>query len=222
MAIFNFVNFFAAIIPFKYKVIYVCCYNPILNRLVYLLLIISLQSCQSLDSQEFINWAQTLGNGLRVTKDIGSYQFDIQCKPSLYLDIERSAGTVGGSNSKNIEENFEIVQFSLRFSASGMDPVGLGANTPQDIMQSRYYYAFDFQKDVFLELNGARIPCGLFHMEDVKDSNGRRVFHFVFEIPKTEAARNAHLVLLVDSERISSLPIKFTFSSLSSLPQVTI
>lgn len=169
-----------------------------------------LTSCQkSLTKDEFESWIKIPGNGLRVVKKMNGVEFDVQFRPSQLTSLE---------NIDSDADTFNIKQFTLKIGfPNGEDILKYGVSNQVELQQNLYYYSFLFQDDIYLEKNGKRFPCGLSHFEKSVDSKNYRIFHLVFDTYGDILEGNFDLV--VDSDRLGSLPVHFPID-LNDIPQV--
>jgi hypothetical protein len=178
-------------------------------------LLFTLVSCHTLNQKEFISWIQSPDNGFRILKEVNSFQLDIQYKPDLYVELER--GTITQASTQP-SDSMKVFQFALKMAGNnGADVVRGNANSNQEFQQNLYYYSYLFQSDIYLEGNGRKFPCVLYHFEKAIDSKGNRTMHLMFDAPAELA--NHQFSIVIESDRLSSLPIRFNFKN-TSLPQV--
>jgi hypothetical protein len=176
---------------------------------IYCLSFFILTACSSpLNQKEFVSWIQDPDNGFRIIRNVDGVSFDVQYKPDQYLDLERSEINKAGSNS--LDER-PLKHFTLKIGLNGQGDIVRRKSNHSDVQQDLYYYSFLFQDDIYLEKAGTRIACGLYHFEKSIDSNNNRIFHLVFEDSVLD--REDEFVLVVDSDRLSSLPLRFRFTN---------
>jgi hypothetical protein len=170
------------------------------NRInVIWIIIICLGGCKPLSQNEFTNWISDLNNGCHVTKEVGKFVLDIQYIP----DMAERKTTAG----KKVMLKIATVE--------GEDLLQQGVATSEDWQKANYYYSFNFQEDLFIEVDGKRVPCSLFHFEKSMTSKNQRIFHLLFD--DTSAEKDFYLV--IDSPKLYSLPIRVKLRN-SDLPKV--
>ena len=61
-----------------------------MKNILSLMILILLCSCSGVSPAEYVKWVEDEENGLRKTKTVGEYEFNIQYCPSSYLEIKRN------------------------------------------------------------------------------------------------------------------------------------
>lgn len=180
--------------------------------LVFFVFVVTFSSCNApLDRASYQNWIQDYDNGLHVRQSFSNYVFDLQYQPHDYLRAIGQTKSVQGDS---------LQYYILKISVEDRDESIIDYNAI-DVLEKQhrvYYYSFRFQNDIFLEEDGERLPCVLFHFEN-SDLIRHRMFLLGFENPRSGSSTESTLV--VESERLSALPIKIRISK-NNIPSLQI
>jgi len=119
---------------------------------IFISILVFLHSC-GLDSEEYLSHINDPQNGLNWTHDKEGNRYSIQ-----YVPVELLA-----HKEANISEKSEKVILS---ELKGLDYYFLEINKDnQPNAKEQFYYAFEFEKDVYLLHNQDTIRPSLFHLE---------------------------------------------------------
>jgi len=157
--------------------------------------------------KEYLAWAQEPANGLRVIKEVNGAVLDAQYRPDK--SVEESQKDLSAIVQRHI-----VLRIGMR---SGEDLLRVGATTQAAVQKNLYYYSYLFQNDIYIEDGSKKQPCTLFHFENSVGKGSERTFHLIFE---TSSSDQENFSLVVDSDRLSSLPIRFKIRN-KDIPQVS-
>jgi hypothetical protein len=174
----------------------------VLQNLSWLIIVISCQS--ALDPNEYVEWVEDVQNGWRVIETRGQLGFDIQCQPEDYLRLKTNGET------KFIPDSLQMAFFevSIRSASMGEDWLTTGYSG-YEIQQRIYYFAYLFEQDIFLDVNGERTPCRVFHFERAASPGVAHKFLIGFQTALE--SRKTH-TLVMETDFLSTLPLRFRFS----------
>ena len=117
---------------------------------------------------EYVSWIECAENGLRPSKTINGYTFDLLYKPCEYVVMRENLYIPSSAEEmmKETEAIGDMQYFTLRISKEGnMDLLSDDAGT-MDVFSSRLMYFTNLmQYDISLVENGDTLPCSLFHFE---------------------------------------------------------
>ncbi len=185
----------------------------------FLLLMICLQfiSCQqSLTKEEYVKWVEDVDNGLHVLKKTEGLIFDLQFQPADYQFIVSPI-------SKNQplpqpgKSEMQFYQLRIKSDDPAIDWMRFG-QTREELQKRLYYYSYLFQDDITIIENDVTSKCIMFHFEQSQGGRQSSTFLIGFEnpFPQSEDA-----LLVIDSEHISSLPVKIKVSK-ANIPKLKI
>ena len=155
---------------------------------------------EKLAPDQYIIWIQDYDNGLHVKREYADFVFDVQFQPQDFFKLTAAQPEPAGDGS--VAMQYYLLRISCKDPS--MDPVRYGVNNVSEWQQRLYYYSYLFQNDLFLEEDGVKYPCVLFHFEQSDISNSR-VFTLGFETSARGADRSR---LLIESEQFGSLPLR--------------
>jgi len=81
-----------------------------MKNILSLMILILLCSCSGVSPAEYVKWVEDEENGLRKTKTVGEYEFNIQYCPSSYLEIKRKL------DKRDMSPDTEIIDGDSAFS----------------------------------------------------------------------------------------------------------
>jgi hypothetical protein len=162
-----------------------------------------------LSREDYIQWVTNYDNGLHVRKNVNEFVFDLQYKPVDLVNLERK--------ETNVQDSLKY--FTLKIGeANQQDLLQHGASDIAAVQQNLYYYSYLFQNSIFLEYNGIKFPCVLYHFER-SDSKNRCVFNLGFEAPAFED--EAEIYVEIASDKLYSLPVRLKIN-LNNVPKLQI
>ena len=193
----------------------------VIKQLIVLsLILLTGISCSSeLDSTEFMEWVKHPENGLHRTKTLSPYEFDAQLKPIAYIALqEKGSGLKKSEFDQLAEAEKDIVYIDLQVGLEGseMDMLQYKSEGLVDYKERLYYYSFRFEHDLYLEQNGQKIPCSMYHFERSFSLKGSRRFLLGFEVKD-----HTHPVtLVINSEVLGLGVVKIKFDNTQELPAI--
>lgn len=175
------------------------CFYDRTKLLSIISLLFVLNSCSNqLSSEDYIRWVRDYDNGLHVKKDVDVFTFDLQYQPISYLKLINRSNSVDSSPSDSMQ--YYILKIGL--VQGDNDIINYQVQNTVEKQQRLYYLSYLFQNSIYLEDNGVKFPCSLFHFEQ-SDMDGARTF--VLGFPKSNGEEPS---LIVDSPMFGSLPVK--------------
>jgi hypothetical protein len=164
-----------------------------------IIILFALAGCSSQLSQEdYVRWVRSYDNGLHVKKAVDVFIFDLQYQPSSYLQLVNRGNSVDSNPSDSMQ--YYVLRIGLVQGSN--DIINYQVQNTIEKQQRLYYFSYLFQNSIYLEDNGVKFPCSLFHFEQ-SDMDGARTF--VLGFPKSNGEEPS---LIVDSPMFGSLPVK--------------
>jgi hypothetical protein len=158
-----------------------------------------LNGCSNqLGQEEYIHWVRSYDNGLHVQKEVDIYKFDLQYQPLSYLQLLNRGNSVDSSPSDSMQ--YYVLRIGM--VKDGHDIITYQVQNAVEKQQRLYYFSYLFQNSIYLEDNGVKFPCSLFHFEQ---SDMDRARTFVLGFPKSNGEEPS---LVVDCPMFGSLPVK--------------
>lgn len=192
-------------------------------RVINLLLLVSLfcSSCwkKKLPAKEYYSYVVNEENNLHKNKSINDFIFDVQFKPVDFIICSEYKNQLNRAVYSQRKSELEgMVYFNLKLKNKNRDLFEINSENVKDVELKRYYYSFDFAKDIYLEQNGNVIPCGLFHLERSYDLNGFKMFQLAFPVKTV----SNDLTLVIDSRILALGPVKVNFKKkdISNIPSI--
>jgi hypothetical protein len=97
------------------------------------------------------------------------------------------------------------------------DIMSYQANSLGEQQNKIYYFSYTFQEEIYLEKDGKKIPCSLYHFERSYNLSSKRSFMLGFEIPKE--SRDKESTLVINSNLLNTGPVKFNYL-MNDLPKL--
>jgi hypothetical protein len=186
---------------------------PALQWIILLSLSIFSISCSKiLGPEAYVSWVKNPDNGLRVINRANGFVFDVQYKTPELNWIESGNGSL--KEVIQHDDALQYLQLTIKPEKGMASILQVNAGSQQELQQNLYYYAYLFERDIFLEIDGEKFPCTLFHFERGVDLKPERTFSLGFDAPKP---KNGMATLLIQAERLSALPIRIKID-LSKIP----
>ncbi len=171
--------------------------------LVYGLILGVLSCSQSLSQEEYMAWVEDYENGLHIAKTLGDFSFDLQYKPTQYVLFQEGVSPEGENLS--VDDNMQYYTLVIGLNNKNIDFIDSGISE-QERAEKLYYYSYLFQNDIYLEENGQRLPCLLFHFERSYDLKTSRTFVLAFDNPNPGSKKTQ---FVIDSPWLNVGPVKF-------------
>jgi hypothetical protein len=178
-------------------------------------------SCQSgLSKDDYVAWIKDYDNGLHVKRTYSEFVFDLQYQPPAYIWLQRQNVPFQKLDTSEIASLSRIQHYILTVELTDNEADLISYKVKDRTEQQRrvYYFSYQFQNDIFLEENGVRLPCVLYHFERAIDLKRSRTFILGFENPNP-GPWEARLV--IQSDQFSSLPLKIQVSK-NNIPPLTL
>lgn len=187
---------------------------------IYILILLTGMSCSSeLDANEFIDWVKDTENGLHRVKVLPPYDFDAQLKPIAYVAFQEKGGKLSKAEFDKIteaEKDILYIDLQIGLKDSEMDLLQYKSEGLVDYKERLYYYSFRFEHDIYLEQNGKKIPCTMYHFERSFNLKGSRRFLLGFE-----SADALHpITLVINSDILGVGTVKIKFNNTQELPAI--
>jgi hypothetical protein len=164
---------------------------------------VSLLGCSTgLEKKEYIKWVRDYQNGLHTKKVFGNFNFDLQYHPADFIRLANTSFQI---------DNDSLQYFTLNINLT--DPrisiVDYNVRKVFEKQERVYYLSYQFQKDIYLEENGDRLPCLLFHFEQAINQTNSKTFLLAF---KNKYPDSGEAKLIIESGLFGSLPMKIKVS----------
>ena len=177
-----------------------------------------------LSVMEYINYVQNSSNGLRVSKAIDQYQFEIQYEPIEYLITKENKDSLDFSevflDAKRKEYgNMHYFVFRIKKENGSGDFIkDLSSSSVADYMAYSEYFSVKMQNDLTLFEGDKSANCVLFHTEPQNGASAQIVMVLGFEAHK----ETGNLTFVYDDKLLGVGPIKLTVkqNDLVDLPKL--
>lgn len=174
--------------------------------MVLLCLLFGSISCSNeLGQDEYVQWVHDYANGLHVKKEAGDFVFDVQFTPAEYKRLQNNQLKEIDRNQRPEQEEMQYYTLTVSSQDPGADLINYNVQEAGDKQRRLYYFSYLFQEDIYLEENGKRVSCVLYHFEKPVDLKRSSTFVLGFENPNPQPET---VKLVIDSEQFSALPIK--------------
>lgn len=166
-------------------------------KIVVVFVVVALLSCsQTLPERDYIKWIRSYENGLHINRMQAPFVFDVQYLPLEYRQLTGNVSNAG----------FECLTIDIYVNDPSKSILNHEVNDPTEISKRQYYFSYQFQDAISLEVQGRKYPCTLFHFEQTELSNKQK-FIVGFEIPECDATS---YLLEINSPFFGSLPVRMT------------
>lgn len=168
-------------------------------------------SCSSsLDQEQYVRWVESYVHGLHVKTTVNDYTIDVQYKPTDYVALQRM-------DERNSPQSFAAARaatknlqyYTLTVSATNAENDLLLHGTLAEKQRLLYYFSYELQQAVYLEENGNRLPCVLYHFERSYGLKSGHTFVLGFE---RIVANDEKATLVIDPPLFSPEPVKITLN----------
>ena len=169
---------------------------------------------QKLSPKEYFSWVQSYKNGLHKKRIAGDFKFDVQYKPLAFLAIQQLGVDLSEQEYKELQMKADgMYYFTLKLgtTSKGTDLIRYGSL--QEQQQRIYYFSYTFQNDIYIEKNGTRKNCVLYHFERSYDLKGERSFVLCFKKESTE--KKGEIKLVIDSPLLKVGIVKIKINPLN-------
>lgn len=193
----------------------------IFARAVLGVLALFVLGCQShMSSDDYLGWVESYENGLHKRQQVGDFLIDIQYKPIVY-NILRSNNPeeIEALKTHSVEQESALeFTLSLGLSQKGIDLLDFLSSNQRERQELIYYFSYQMSEDVYLEIDGQKTPCGLWHFERSFDLKNHRTFVMAFDRSQNTLSE---ITLVIDSPLFGPVPIK-TKIDLEDIPEYRI
>ncbi|MGB3181229.1 MAG: hypothetical protein WBB45_07545 [Cyclobacteriaceae bacterium] len=153
-----------------------------------------------LDKEEYITWVSSYENGLHVRQKHGEFVFDVQYQPPEYVYLLQNGHLPSTAEEKEglvVLSDMQYYKLSVGLSDQNKDFISWNTNSKGQRDKKKHYFSYQFEKDIWLEDEGKRYPCQLFHYEQSIDLKPSRTFVLAFENPNGGSEGSK---LMIDAE----------------------
>jgi hypothetical protein len=181
---------------------------------------------QELSPAEYVQWIESEDNGIRTSKTINGYTFDLQYKPAEYVVLRESSMELPTPASLNSEMQAlsDMQYFTLRISKEGdEDLLEDDVSSPDEFSSRLVYFTGAMQNDIYLVESGDTLPCALFHFERTYSVDTRSTFLIGFLKTKVSTDTDGKTFVFEDRE-LGTGPIVLSIdqSNLDRIPSLTL
>ncbi|MDQ3395276.1 MAG: hypothetical protein M3512_14345, partial [Bacteroidota bacterium] len=113
-------------------------------------------------------------------------------------------------------DHLQYYLLKIEVAGSNMDFLNHGIQSIQEKQEKIYYFSYLFQDDIYLEEEGEKLPCVLFHFERAMDMKNSRTFVLGFEKPLKES-ESACLIINSDQFDAQNIKIKISKKNIPNL-----
>ena len=182
------------------------------NQLMLSGCILLLLSCSNkLSVEDYIEKVTSLENGYYKRKEVGPYKVEIQYTPVEYLAIKKEKGKPTEATLTKMQTDLaKTVQLNFRLGVKDQttDLLEFGIRNMKEYEARMKYFSFEFQNDIYLEQEGKKIPCTMFHFERIYKLKSNRSFTIGFD----EVNPNEPFKVVIDADVLKTGPFKIDFS----------
>jgi len=144
-----------------------------MNKITYILFLMLLSmffSCSSdeLEVKDYLAYVKNPDNGLKVSKDLNEYQFELQYKPVEFIAIneQRTIHVDTAIYKQRVEELNGLQYYTLKIQAlAGKEMMRTGITSEQEYSNRLQYFSDIAQYDMRLIDGNDTLTCVLFHFE---------------------------------------------------------
>lgn len=183
-------------------------------RIMGLFLVLLASACgQKMDRKEYIEWVQDYSNGLHVKKNVNHYIFDVQYLPPAYrwFQVHRDKSSDTPMEMQFSKDGLQYYLLKIGF-ADGKTDLIKGVAKDKKIWEKRaYYFSYRFQQHLYLEEDGRKLPCELFHFEKAFDLRPERTF--VLGFASGQGMKEINMV--INSPAFDTGPVKIPISKMN-------
>ena len=168
-------------------------------------------SPRSLDPKAYSEWVKDGDNGLRVSKEIMDYRYELQHRPAELVVLQELNGNVTDKSAftNRVKEMEDLQYYNLHlFGPNGKAVISQSAG--EQYFQRLEYYTSIAQQDISLTQDGDTLPCVLYHFERYYDLSPYNTL--VLGFPKSENP-SAERTLVFNDRALSMGPVKFNISA---------
>lgn len=199
-------------------------------KIVWLVSAIFFYSCNSVkkvDPIEYIKWVEDENNGLKRTKEIGDYVFELQYQPIDYMALREvnDINNVNRAEMDSIKKQLEALDYyKLKIKSSGdaANPLSTGLGSNDEYYYRLEYFANEVKTDLSLVNGNDTFYCVLHHFEYNHNIVPYHTILIGFENIRTKEIENR--TFIYDDNIFGVGNIKFTFdkTDLKNIPELSL
>lgn len=188
-------------------------------NILFLLCILFIVSCKKeLNKNEYVKWVENVDNKLHKVKKMNNIVFDLQYKPIEYIALQKQLHANDNLN-KIISNTEEMYYFNLKikYENNNSNLLKKDVQSSAEYQERVYYYAYMFEKQIFLIIDSTKIPCKLYHFERSYDLSPNT--SIILGFPKSNNQKNS-FQLSIEPELLNTGIINFYFDkkTLENIP----
>ena len=184
----------------------------------------------TIEVAEYMQWIENEDNGLRVSKTVGNFEFNLQYKPLEYIVLlDKRKEEVSEEELNEGKREFEGLEYYTLSIGSNDKQTGMlktKLNRSQSHDDRIAYFSYEMQKDLSLIVGVDTLPCTLFHFERTYSLKSNNNFVLAFEIPdklKSASQSKALNRTLIYNDRAlntGSVKLKIAGEDLNNIPKL--
>ncbi len=164
--------------------------------------------CGPIAPEEYRQWVEDPDNGLVQHKEAGDYRYELQYRPLAYSALQHYGPSMQSAELDTYtKENGGLQYLELKLSPkNGKDLLQFGAQSEEDLQRRAYHFSYRMQERIFLEQQGQRFPCVLYHFERSFDLKPGRTFLLGFAAAPEKTGIDCKVIIedpFLGSDRLS-------------------
>lgn len=182
-------------------------------------IVIALVSCQDMGKANYVNWVRT---HLKQEVNSSPFRFEALHKPGPYVVLLQEGKDILKSDFEQQTKALEgMLFFDLKISMEdrNADVLTYQTSSKAEKQERLNYFSFDFQKAIYLDINGEKIPCSRYHFEHSYDLTNERSFVIGFETPAS--IENMPATIRIESAAFGTEAININFNQ-TAIPTIAI
>lgn len=192
--------------------------------LLFMASLLPLASCapSSLSLSEYVKWVEHVDHGLRKSKELGEFVFDLQYKPHAYIIAQETGGqNLSQELEARKEELADFQYFNLSYQLQHGQQDILRYMAPNDaVYQERiYYFSYHLANDIQLVDGSDTLSCALFHF--ARNYGLKPSVDFALGFPKSSNPGDKQLIIQENVFNTGTLHFTIAADDLQALPTLT-
>lgn len=125
-------------------------------------------STPSLDPVEYAHWIEDESNGLKVSKELDDFEFELQYRPIEYVSVIESRGEPITDQALKVYQTDRsgLQYYNLKITSKvSAEMLKTGIYSEEEYRSRLYYFTGPAQYDISLVQGQDTLPCLLFHFE---------------------------------------------------------
>lgn len=181
-------------------------------------------SCSSdeLGVKDYLSYIKDGDNGLKITKELNNYQFELQYKPVEFIAIneQRTIHVNDTLFKKRVKELEGLQYYTLKIqSLTGTEMMRTGINSEQEYSNRLQYFSDLAQYDMRLVDGNDTLTCALFHFE--RNYGVAPYNNIVLAFPKIEGENNTKTFTFSEQVLgVGKVNLKIAQQDINNIPQV--